>query len=259
MNSELETTEEGRELARLRQQIAAKKPSEPATFSDSFRRITGDPEYLESLRRKRAKYKDAAESIPMHEVKRRRREAFAESGITPNCRFWGASLDNYDTPTKEHCKALEACRAWSRDRDRGDGLLLLGEPGSGKTHLLIAMLREEIRAGRRGKILTAEEFFLGLRSCMDLKVTESGYLNKLIEVDVLALDDLYCLAASKSGHDGSYQYRMLWHLLDRRYFNARPTLASTNRRLADFKDMIDERTRRRLEATIVNVPKRVAP
>lgn len=140
--------------------------------------------------------------------------------------------------------------------DRGAGVLLLGEPEGGKTHLLCGMLYEAIARGMTGRYVTVEDFYLGLRGRMDEGLSESGFIDLFASPDVLALDDMYCLAAAKSAHEESYQYRMLWALLDRRYRDAKATITSTNKPLKEFKEMLDDRTRRRLEARTAVVPKR---
>ncbi len=188
------------------------------------------------------------------ETRRRIAERWAASGV--GRRFLSSRLGNYQTPTGEHAAALKVCRQAVDAFADGEGVLLLGDPEGGKTHLLCGMLFEAAKRGQSIRYITAEDFYLGLRGRMDSGLSESGFIDKLVRPDVLALDDLYCLAAAKSAHEESYQYRMLWTLLDRRYRDAKSTITSTNKPLADFKEMLDERTRRRLEAKVVRVPKR---
>lgn len=187
--------------------------------------------------------------------KRRIAEAWRNSGV--GRRFLSSRLDNYETHTPEHKTALAVCRQAVGEFRAGGGVLLLGDPGGGKTHLLCGMLFEAVNRGMSVRYITAEDFYLGLRSRMDEGLSESGFIDRHSRPDVLALDDLYCLAAAKSAHDESYQYRMLWTLLDRRYRDARATIVSTNKPLKEFKEMLDERTRRRLEARMAWVTKRI--
>jgi DNA replication protein DnaC len=198
---------------------------------------------------------DCREKERLEDKERRIANAWADSGV--GRRFAAARLDTYDTPTTAHVNALRSCRQAVEQLDKGDGILLLGEPEGGKTHLLAGMLHAAIANGLTARYITAEDFYLGLRACMDGKgQTESAYLISLANPDVLALDDIYTLAIAKSGGEESYQYRMLWTLLDRRYREAKATLASTNRSLDQFRDILDSRTRRRLEAKVVLVPRR---
>ncbi len=194
----------------------------------------------------------------MEEADRRRRlsDTWNLSGV--GRRFRASRLDNYLTPTDAHASAVSVCREVVDAFGTGGGVLLLGDPEGGKTHLLCGMLFEAAQRGQSIRYITAEDFYLGLRSRMDKGLSESGFIDGLVRPDVLALDDLYCLAAAKSAHEESYQYRMLWTLLDRRYRDAKSTITSTNKPLAEFKEMLDERTRRRLEAKVVRVPKRRA-
>ncbi len=132
----------------------------------------------------------------------------------------------------------------------GDGIMLIGDPGAGKTYLLAAALREMARHGKAVKYLTVEGFFVGLRGCMGpgAKLSESEYLASLKEPDFLVLDDLQYI------QDGeSYQRRMLWLLLDMRYADCRATLTASNRTIAELRDMFDQRTLRRFEAEVIAI------
>ena len=202
-----------------------------------------------------ARHLDNLEHLEQAVERRRVADAWAKSGV--GRRFARARLGTYETPTAAHADALRACRQAVANLYQGDGILLLGEPEGGKTHLLAGMLHAAAVSGLTIRYIATEDFYIGLRGCMDRGgMTESAYLSGLATPDVLALDDIYCVAAAKSAHEESYQYRMLWALLDRRYREARATLASTNRSLDQVRDMLDARTRRRLEARVVMVPRR---
>lgn len=176
------------------------------------------------------------------------------AGIAAGCRFRGASLDGYLTPTRAHEAALAACRAAVANAATGDGLLLVGATGAGKTHLLVGMLREALRGGHSGAYVTAEGFFCGLRSREETGLTESRYLGRYARPDVLLLDDLHCLTVGRSPGEDSYQQRMLGLLLDERHFHRRPTFAATTLTPTRFRTMVGERLRRRLAATVVVAP-----
>jgi len=176
------------------------------------------------------------------------RETLRKAGI--RARFLDCTLASYQPRTQAQAAALHTCLAYGAGNCGIDqGLLLMGEPNGGKTHLLIGILRAWIERGKRCHYLTAEKFFVGLRSTFNERGnTEKDYLERLIGYDLLVIDDLHALTDGEG-----YQYRMLWHLLDERYCEKRPTLASTNKTLDEFKDLIDRRTRRRLQATLVMV------
>lgn len=60
--------------------------------------------------------------------------AWNKSGV--GRRFLSSRLDNYKADTPEHAAALAVCREVAEGFGRGAGVLLLGEPEGGKTHLL---------------------------------------------------------------------------------------------------------------------------
>jgi DNA replication protein DnaC len=182
-------------------------------------------------------------------------EAMRACGIGE--RFEGKRLDDWMAKTPAQFEALRMCRGLvTRDDlripapvERGDGALLVGKPGRGKTHLLAGLLWECATRGLSVAYLTSEEFFVGLRDAMKERGSgEKEYIQSLIVPRVLALDDLFALTEK-----GGYQYRQLWALLDARYRKCRSTLAATNLSLTEFRERFDERTRRRLEAVVVPV------
>lgn len=64
-------------------------------------------------------------------------------------RHWGDTLENFVCHTVSQKVALDATREWIQSVRRGDGgaLALVGEVGSGKSHLLYAAIRELNTAG----------------------------------------------------------------------------------------------------------------
>ena len=72
-------------------------------------------------------------------------------------RFLNRTFASYSAATAAQQQALEVCRAYAdgfeQMRERGGGLLLLGGPGTGKTHLACAILAQVIHAGYTGLFL----------------------------------------------------------------------------------------------------------
>ena len=103
-------------------------------------------------------------------------------------------------------------------------LLFCGPPGTGKTHLLSAMLRElAARKGVRGRY---EEFFLLLSDIRDgfsRGLSSREWLEPLRQVDVLAIDEI-----GKGGKNRDFEQGILDEILSVRYNAGRPTLLATN-------------------------------
>ena len=165
-------------------------------------------------------------------------------------RYHGATLATYQPRTERQKHALDVVTRYvSEDRaSRGDGLLFVGEPGGGKTHLQIAALRAEMEKGRTARYFAYGEWVLALNATYgaDAQKTEQAFFAELVAVDVLAIDDFFTV------RDGN-QYEKLWLLLDLRNRAMKATLTATNLTIAEARERIDARTRRRLSATVVTV------
>ena len=103
-------------------------------------------------------------------------------------------------------------------------LLFCGPPGTGKTHLLAAMLRElAARKCVRGRY---EEFFLLLSDIRDgfsRGLSSREWLEPLRQVDVLAIDEI-----GKGGKNREFEQGVLDEVISVRYNAGRPTLLATN-------------------------------
>jgi DNA replication protein DnaC len=103
-------------------------------------------------------------------------------------------------------------------------LLFCGPPGTGKTHLLAAMLRElAAKKGVRGRY---EEFFLLLSDIRDgfsRGLSSREWLEPLRQVDVLAIDEI-----GKGGKNRDFEQGVLDEVISVRYNAGRPTLLATN-------------------------------
>lgn len=117
----------------------------------------------------------------------------AEAGIPPRyqkCSF--SSFINY--PNEKLKRVVAKARAFAEDFPVADkGLLLIGRPGIGKTHLAVAALREVvIGKGARGLYFDTRTLLSTLRSTFNpvTRTSEAEVLGRVMGADLLVLDDL---------------------------------------------------------------------
>jgi DNA replication protein DnaC len=106
----------------------------------------------------------------------------------------------------------------------GHSIILHGTVGTGKDHLLLALLYEAARAGFSCSWVNGQEVYGEFRDRMDTNRPENELLNELARPQVLAISDPIPPVGSPTGWNVGQLYR----LLDRRYRAMTSTWVSLN-------------------------------
>ena len=176
---------------------------------------------------------------------------FAQSGIPPA--FSERTLENFIADTDEKREALDACMRFVSDFDRatrrGTSMIFLGNLGTGKTHLAVAIAQVMLKRGHTVMYEVAAEMVTRLRNSMrnDAKVSGSDLLDMYGTIDLLVLDEFGIQASSDDvkAH--------LTTVLDKRYRNGKPTILISNFDAKDFVEYVGDRVADRLREIAIAV------
>lgn len=138
-------------------------------------------------------------------------------------KFINARLSD-DQRDKDNQQVFNALRLWTQKYVRHQkGLVLMGPPGVGKTHLLAGAIHELIFA--HGAAVMFQDFFdllRQLRGAYSRGEPEDAILNPLVNVEVLAIDEM------GKGRGSEWEQNILDVLISLRYNNSNTTLVTTN-------------------------------
>lgn len=152
------------------------------------------------------------------------RARFDDAGIP--ARHADSTRSSFQPTTQVHFAVQAAVSkvidSFSRDGDQR-GLVLWGGVGRGKTHLLVAMVRELVlRHGRTVRFVEFSHLLADLKASFDSGRGAAELLDPLVAVDVLAIDEL------GKGRNTEFEGMVVDELVSRRYNAMRPILATTN-------------------------------
>jgi DNA replication protein DnaC len=108
-------------------------------------------------------------------------------------RYQHCTLENFTAYNESLEQAVAKARQVAEAFPVGRGLLFEGQPGVGKTHLAVAVLKQVIEtAGVRGLFYDTRDLLRVIRSTYDpsIRTTELEILRPVMTADLLVLDDL---------------------------------------------------------------------
>lgn len=176
-------------------------------------------------------------------------EAFGVPKDLSAKRFRNFEASTASTQIAKRC-AVSYTKEFGRDMSDAPGMLLVGAPGAGKTHLAIASL---VALFVTGKIKTVSfryvpKFLSDLRDALDDSALRRRLMNEACECDLLVLDDLGAERTSE------WVREQLGIITNERWANRRATIVTSNDDLSYFAAALGPRAISRLESMLMTVP-----
>lgn len=162
-------------------------------------------------------------------------------------RFVGRTFDSFVADTPAKVLALSQVRDYCdnfADRARaGQGLILSGKPGTGKSHLAAAVLQAHLDLDVL--YATCMDVIRAVRETWrkDSERSERQVLQHFASLDLLVIDEV----GVQYGTEG--EQTVLFDVLDLRYRDLKPTLILTNESATGLKGFLGERSYDRLRET----------
>lgn len=131
------------------------------------------------------------------------------------------------------------CKVAKEVLEKGHGIYLHGNPGTGKTHLMACIANDLLAKGYATLFTSMGEISKAIRSTYNNQSneTEENFIRRLTSVDFLFLDDFGTERLSKEGQDLWLQEKV-FDIVNSRYNNRKPMLFTSNYSLSQ---MISER------------------
>lgn len=170
----------------------------------------------------------------------RRLEHATQKASIP-ARFMCKTFDDYVARSARQQEALRATRAYASAfearRRAGEGLVLVGGTGTGKTHLACVVLRSALAQGATGLYTTAMRMVRMVRESWrrDAGHTESEVMAALERADLLVIDEI----GQQYGTGG--EQLIVGEVLEARYAAGKPTVIVGNENMRGLRGCIGER------------------
>ena len=153
-------------------------------------------------------------------------------------KYKSVSFDNTDTSNQDFAKIFGRCKRYcevvDQVLDRGLGIYMFGNAGTGKTRLTACMANELMDKGYMVIFTNFSEISKQIRSSYDNRgISEAGIMDKLLNADFLFIDDLGTEMLVKDNQDKWIQQK-IYEVINGRYNNNKPIIITSNHSLSEL-------------------------
>ncbi len=162
------------------------------------------------------------------------------SGLPPE--YLGKTFENFEIGPNQRAVAQIHTYLQEKKYEKGEGLILVGPTGVGKTHLVAAIIHELAKMEEYVVFLYTADFLDEIRETYDDEYTGEDKFEMVRTATILVLDDLGTERMT------DWAKEKITQLLNYRYNNLLPTIVTTNLSLDELRERIGERAFSRLLA-----------
>ncbi len=161
-------------------------------------------------------------------------------------RFEKASFANYEIKNEGQFEAVRICKDFSRavmeNPKCGKSLTMLGNTGTGKSHLACAIANEQLVNGHTVLFTNVSKIIRDIRGSWDkgVQYSEQEIINSFIDIDLLIIDEVGVQYGTES------EKNLLFEVINGRYELMKPQILISNVSKDEFEAFLGTRIYDRL-------------
>ena len=181
------------------------------------------------------KLQDEEKSKKIREEQDRINKNMKNAMIAP--RFAERTFDNFIAESDHQKRAVRSSKWLLKNMENSTGLIMVGNPGTGKNHLASAIITEAVKEHNKTALFTeALKIIRAIKeSWRDKDKKESEVLKSFVLPDILAIDEIGVQFGSET------ERMFLTEIINDRYNHKKPTILIGNLQLDELSGIIGER------------------